>query len=129
MYQATILTKEVAGYYGGPSCIRYFAILDDPESNEITKRRCDRLAIALLEQHAKLNNRRRERAWDLLCSAISDALWPDQSTGCDGSDQESAFAWFLSDDAMELMDTVGLEPDYFWKVISRLSKPDGEADE
>lgn len=132
MRQAGIYSKAVPGYNNGPDCIRYYALMDEANEHGIiteVQGRCDELAISMLEQHVRLGSRKRERAWDFICSAIRDCLWPEAATGCDGTDQGCAFAWLASDDAEDVMGIIGLEPDYFWRVMDKLSTPTGAGNE
>jgi len=110
-------TRAVPAYGGGVN-FRHFVTLQQ-DGEQITEK-AYHLVARMLERHAILNTRRREKAWGLITNAIKDALWPEKATGCTSEDQESAFAWLASDEAAELMDSVGVNHDYAVWVITQL---------
>lgn len=110
-------TRAVPAYGGGFNFRHLVTLQQDGE--KITEK-SHHLVIRMLEKHALLNSRRREKAWALITNAIKDALWPEKATGCTSEDQEAAFAWIASDEASQLMDSVGINHDYAMWVIAQL---------
>lgn len=108
----TISSRAVPAYLGG-TLYQYSASHDEDSA------RCSDVAIAFFEKHAKLN---REREWSVLVSAITDALWPTKANEVKETDQIDAAAWFESETAEDVMESLGLNPDFVRHVMSTLSE-------
>jgi len=108
----TISARAVPAYLGG-TLYQYSA------SHDGDLARCSDVAIAFFQKHAKLN---REREWRIFESAIVDALWPTKANEVKETDQIDAAAWFESDSAEDVMDSLGLNPDFVRHVMYTLSE-------
>lgn len=111
----TISTRVVPAYLGG-HLYQYTATHDGDSA------RCSDVAIAFFEKHASITGPHRERAWSILVSAITDSLWPTKANEVKETDQIDAAAWFESESAEDIMDSLGLNPDFVRHVMATLSE-------